>query len=40
MIAARPSKIKTVAAKEGTRTVAMPVAIILAVNRGCRKGKK
>ena len=41
MIAARPSEIMTVAATAGTKTVAIPAAIVMSFNsRGCRKGKK
>jgi hypothetical protein len=40
LIVARPSEIKIVAATAGTRIVAIPDAIKLAVNRGWRKGKK
>jgi hypothetical protein len=41
LIAARPSEIMIVAATAGTKTVAIPAAIVLACNsRGCRKGKK
>ena len=41
LIAARPSETKIVAATAGTKTVAIPAAIVLGVDsRGCRKGKK
>ena len=41
MIAARPSEIMIVAATAGTKTVAIPAAIVMSFDsRGCRKGKK
>ena len=41
MIAARPSEIMIVAAIAGTKTVAIPAAIVMSFeSRGCRKGKK
>ena len=41
LTAARPSEIMIVAATAGTKTVAIPAAIILSFDcRGCRKGKK